>query len=101
MEREFFKERDLVLLKRNITPDTNKDEFYAQVDDDYTNGNLVSISITEYKNMLFQDFFIQRLISNGLRFWPMYEQSKEDAVKLYTITANVAKKTTKKLGKNE
>lgn len=99
MEQEFFKEADLTLLKRNITPNSNRDNFYKQVDDDYVNKNLVSISATEYKNMLFQDYFIQRLLANGIQFWPMYDQSKDECVKLYTITANVAKKTVNKLEK--
>ena len=37
MEQEFFKEADLTLLKRNITPNSNRDNFYKQVDDDYVN----------------------------------------------------------------
>ena len=48
MEQEFFKETDLTLLKRNITPNSNRDDFYKQVDEDYINKNLVSISATEY-----------------------------------------------------
>ena len=30
MEQEFFKETDLTLLKRNITPNSNRDDFYKQ-----------------------------------------------------------------------
>ena len=97
MEQEFFKETDITLLKRNVTANSNRDDFYKQVDDDYVNKNLVSISATEYKNMLFQDYFIQRLLANGIQFWPMYDKSKDECIKLYTITANVAKKTINKV----
>ena len=97
MEQEFFKETDLTLLKRNITPNSNRDDFYKQVDADYENKNFVAISVTEYKNMLFQDYFIQRLLSNGIQFWPMYDKSKEECIKLYSITANVSKKVKNKM----
>lgn len=92
MEQDFFKNNDMQILKSLITPNASKDEFYKQSDEEYKELDVSYVSHIEYKSMIFNSYFIEALMKNGLQFWPMYEKSIAEAEKYYQMTVNVTQK---------
>lgn len=104
---------DISMFIKNITPasdkeDTNQEYYDAVMRDTDTNaliqngGKLVPIPLTEYKNLILEDYLIKVMLRYGVFDWPKYEECIKVATGLFKKTFYAASKTVDNLnGKEE
>ena len=92
-----IKETDLEVLECKITPYADQTEYFKKVDEDYNSGKVIPISAMEYKNMVLMEYFLQQIFASGIEGWVNYVPAKNEAMKTYEMTWNIANKTVDKL----
>lgn len=83
---------NLDVIEENLSSLNNNDTYYKLVQDDYKNGNIVPISITEYKYMILSEFFINNALKENIKKWSKYKKIKENSIKEYNLTSTITEK---------
>ena len=59
---EIFKiEEDVFIYENNLLDNDNNVDFYKNIEHDYNSGNVIPISLTEYRNMIYLEYFIRNI----------------------------------------
>ena len=83
---------NLDVIEEKLSSLNNNDTYYKLVQDDYKNGNIVPISITEYKYMILSEYFIINALKENIKKWSKYKKIKENSIKEYNLTSAIADK---------
>ena len=93
-------ENELQVLTKNLTKEYGSNtEYETEIDVQRNDNKVVVIPEIEWKNSILQNYFLAYLFNLGLEFFPEYEKAKENAVKAYEMTFNIASRTKDKLEK--
>jgi len=93
-------DQEFELIRRNLTKECLANEDYdSRVEIDRSEGRMVSIPETEWKNSVLQNYFVMYLFNLGLEFFPEYSKAKESAEQAYQMTFRIAGRTKDRLEK--